>query len=88
MLATVATVVAVRRFGCSSASAAVAVPVVSPTENPESARPSSSPGSVCQSRKTSVLATATPTASASTGRRPTRSDSPPNSSSAASVPTA
>ncbi len=42
--------------------AAVAVPVVSPTDSPDSTRATSSPGSVGASRKTSVEATAIPTA--------------------------
>ena len=71
-----------------SVSAAVAVPVISPADRPESSRPANSQPVPGARMNVTALAMLSPIAVASTGRRPTWSDERPAASSAASTPTA
>lgn len=90
MLATVATAGARPRQagGAASTTAAVAVPVNSPADRPESTRPASSTGTESANRNTTALAIANTTPASSTGRRPTVSDHRPNASNPTSTPPA
>ena len=71
-----------------SVSAAVAVPVISPADRPESTRPRNSQPTFGARMNVTALTMLSPIAAASTGRRPTWSDERPATSSAASTPTA
>lgn len=90
MLATVATAAArvFQACGAASMTAAVAVPVKSPADKPDSTRPISSSGTESASRNTTALASAAATPANSMGRLPTASDQRPNTSSANSTPPA
>ncbi len=71
-----------------SGSAAVALPVISPADRPDSSRPRNSqptPGAIMN---VTALAMLSPIPAANTGRRPTWSDELPVASSAARTPTA
>ena len=65
--------------------AAVAVPVKTPADSPDSTRPTSSIGTESATRKTAALASANTTPASSTGRRPMASDQRPKASSANST---
>src|SRR5262245_58386732 len=90
MLATVATAAAlVRQFsGAASMTAAVAVPVKMPADNPDKTRPTNNTGTESATRNTPALATANTTPDSRTGRLPIASDHRPTSSSANSTPAA
>jgi len=68
--------------------AAVAVPVTSPAESPDSTRPGNSQPTAGARMNVTVLTALNASAAASTGRLPAWSDERPASSSAASTPTA
>ncbi len=74
--------------GARSTIIAVATPVKIPADRPDSSRPANSAGRLSGTRKTAELAAASPSPGSRTALRPIRSDSAPNSSSAASTPTA
>jgi hypothetical protein len=88
MFATVATAAARPRqlSGAASMTAAVAVPVAAPADNPDSTRPSSRSSTPVATRNTDALVNAKTIASNNIGRRPTASDQRPNASSAANTP--
>ena len=71
-----------------SVSAAVAVPVISPADRPESTRPTNSQPTFGARMNVTALTMLRQIAAASTGRRPTWSDERPASSSAVSTATA
>jgi len=66
--------------------AAVAVPVATPADNPDSTRPSSRSPTPVATRNTAALLTANTVASNNIGRRPTASDQRPNASSETNTP--
>ncbi len=68
--------------------AAVATPVKTPADTPDSSRPANRAGRLCGIRNTSELAAATASPGNSTALRPSWSDRRPTTSSAASTPTA
>ena len=74
--------------GARSTIVAVATPVNTPADTPDSSRPANSAGRLSGIRNTRELAAATPSPGSSTALRPTWSDNRPTSSSAASTPTA
>ena len=90
MLAMVAKAAARSRCagGAASTTAAVAVPVKMPADNPDSRRATSSSGTSSANRKTTALATANTAPAKSTGRRPSASDQLPKANSATSTPPA
>ena len=90
MLATVATAAALLRHdsGAASITAAVAVPVKMPADNPDRNRPISSSGIEWAIRNTAALVSAHTAPASSIGRRPTTSLQRPNTSRANSTPTA
>ncbi len=90
MLASVAATAARSRSagGAASTTAAVAVPVKTPAERPDSSRPIRSSGTLSAIRKITALASANRVPPSNTGRLPMASDQRPNTSSAASTPTA
>jgi hypothetical protein len=71
-----------------SVSAAVAVPVISPADRPESTRPTNSQPTFGARMNVTALTMLRQIAAASTGRRPTWSDERPANSSAVSTATA
>jgi hypothetical protein len=77
-----------RAGGARSTIAAVAVPVTSPAESPETRRPTSRTVTSPARRNRTSLTAAAARAATSTGRRPTESDSAPKPSSPPSTPTA
>ncbi len=89
-LAMVATAAAFVRQagGAASMTAAVAVPVKTPADNPDSTRPTSSIGTESASRNTTALASANTTPASKSGRLPMASDQRPNTRSAKSTPPA
>ena len=74
--------------GTSSASAAVAVPVISPAETPDRIRPTNSTPTSGARMNATVLSALAPSATASTGLRPAWSEDRPASSRVASTATA
>ena len=90
MFAAVATSEARRlaEAGISSVSVAVAVPVISPAENPDRIRPAISTPTLGARMNTTVLSALQPRAAASTGLRPAWSEDRPASSSVARTATA
>ena len=67
---------------------AVATPVNTPADTPDSNRPANSAARLSGIKNTRELAAATPIPGSSTALRPTWSDNRPTSNSAASTPTA
>jgi hypothetical protein len=68
--------------------AAVAVPVKTPADSPDSTRAATRSSTVSASRNIAALATATTTPPSRTGRRPIASDQRPKTTSAANTPPA
>ena len=90
MFAAVATSEARRlaEAGTSSVSAAVAVPVISPADSPDTIRAARSTPTSGATMNTTVLSALMPSATARTGLRPAWSEDRPASSRAARTPAA
>lgn len=77
-----------RCAGNRSISVAVAVPVNTPADRPDSTRPASSIATLPANTNTAELAADSASPNNRTGRRPSWSDSPPKSNKPAITPTA